>query len=33
MVMILCATNPNFDHVIDQILTGLEVPCMENLTT
>jgi len=33
MVMILCALNPDFDHVRDHILTGQEVPSMENFTT
>jgi len=33
MVMILCAMNPNFDHIWDQMLTGQEAPSMESLTT
>jgi len=31
--MILCAMNPDFYHIRDQILIGQEVPFMENLKT
>ena len=33
MVLVLREMHPDFDHICDQVLTGQEVPSLENLIT
>ena len=33
MVLVLRGMHPDFDHIHDQVLTGQEVPSLENLIT